>query len=56
MASANISMRKKKSPKAPKMTASKSTWDRYEMKKKEVDAHNKKVESEKARRQRIRQK
>jgi hypothetical protein len=47
------SLRKKKQPKRPKMNASKSAWDNYEKKKKAVDAHNKAVETEKSRRQKI---
>lgn len=53
MATVAISVRKKKSPKKPNMKAPKSSWDRYEKKKKEVDAHNKRAEAELARRKRI---
>jgi hypothetical protein len=56
MAASTISLKKRKAPKKPKITASKSTFDNYEKKKREVDAHNKKAESERARRKKILQK
>lgn len=53
MAAQSISLKLKKVPKKPKLTASKPVFDRYEKKKKEVDAHNKRVEGEKKRRKAI---
>jgi hypothetical protein len=48
------SIRKKKLPKAPKLTTgSKKSWDTFDKKKKEVEAHNKKIEAEKSRREKI---
>lgn len=55
-ANSSVSVKKKKLPKAPKFTASKPVWDAYEKKKKEVDAHNKRAESEMARRKKIKAK
>lgn len=55
MAVAEIkSLRKKKLPKAPKLTTgSKKSWDNFDKKKKEAEAYNKRVESEKSRREKI---
>jgi hypothetical protein len=53
MAASTISLKTRKAPKKPKITASKSAFDNYEKKKREVDAHNKKAAAEKARRKKI---
>lgn len=53
MAASTISLKKRKAPKKPKLTASKASFDSYEKRKREVDAHNKKAEAEKNRRKKI---
>ena len=48
--------KKRKLPKAPKLTASKEVWDNYEKKGMEVKKHNDAVEKEKDRRAKIKSK
>ena len=50
------SLKKKKLPKAPKMNASKSAWDNYAKRKKEVEAYNRGIETERKRREKLKTK
>lgn len=50
---ASQSLRKMKTPRKPKLKAAKSAFDNYEKRKREVDAHNKRVDAEINRRKKI---